>query len=451
MRNESETEFYGLCWVGRRAAMEAVHQPASHVLRPVPEESVHPDATENLYIEGDCLDALRCLRLTHAGRIKMICIDPPYNTGSGHMYHDKFRQTVSDFAGLGAAADEAGQQHSAWCSMMYTRLAVAKPLLTEDGALFVSIGEQELQTLLFLCDEIYGAENRVSIFSRVTKKSSNNGAQFSPCVDYIVIYAREIAKLPPYTVALPQEIVSRYKKTDAHVSTRGPYQEVSLYMSALKHGGSSYPIRCPDGERVIPPAGKPWRWNAERFRQGLAEDRIVFKRSRRSPLTDADSGGQAHWNLYTKMYLGERSEGLHPKNFSEAFPNTLASHELRRMQIPFDFAKPTALIAYFVRLQTGGEDIVLDFFSGSATTAHAVMQRNAEDGGRRKFILVQLPEKTAPGSAARMQGFPDLCAVGKERIRRAAALLHESYPEQDFDDGFLVMRTEPAGGEPDGM
>ena len=448
MPNTQQHEYYGLCWVGRRAAVEAVSLPADHHLCNVLSDSENPGTTGNLYIEGDCLDALRCLRETHAGRIKMICIDPPYNTGSAHIYHDSFRQTVSDYAGT---ADEAGQMHSAWCSMMYTRLAIARELLKQDGAIFISIGEQELQTLLFLCDELYGAENRVSIFSRVTKKSSNNGLQFSPCVDYIVIYARNIADLPAYSIALPQEISSRYKKTDEYLSERGPYQEVSLYMSALKHGGSHYPILCPDGERVIPPDGKPWRWNPERFAKGLAEGRIVFKKSRRSPLRDADTGERAHWNIYTKMYLGERSEGLTPKNFSEAFPNTLASHELRRMGIPFDFAKPVALIAYLIRLQTGGEDLILDFFSGSATTAHAVMQCNAEDGGRRQYILVQLPEETAPDSKARKQGFGNLCEIGKERIRRAAKLLHEQYPERDFDDGFLVQRLERFGGETNGL
>lgn len=441
-------EHFALNWVGRRAAVRAVSAPNTARLVPVPEESSSPEFTKNLYIEGDCLDALRCLRETHAGRIKMICIDPPYNTGSDHIYNDSFRQTRSAYARHGAPdADEAGQQHSAWLSMMYSRLAIARELLTQDGVLFVSIGEQELHTLLFLCDELYGAENRITIFSRVTKKSSNNGGQFSPCVDYIVIYAKRIADVPEYTVALPQEISSRYKKTDEYLGERGAYQEVSLYMSALKHGGSSYPITCPDGQQVLPPDGKPWRWNPERLQKGLSEGRIVFKRSKRSPLLDAGTGERAHWNLYTKMYLSERGKGLHPKNFSDAFPNTLASHELRRLGIPFDFAKPVSLIAYLAKLQTAGDDIVLDFFSGSATTAHAVMQLNAEDGGRRRFIMVQLPEPTAENSTARAQGFATICDIGKERIRRSAELLHEQYPERRFDDGFLVMRISRTGGD----
>ncbi|MBQ4464747.1 MAG: site-specific DNA-methyltransferase [Oscillospiraceae bacterium] len=440
-------EAFGLGFVGRRAAMAEVSAPNRCRLIPADASEKNVGNSQNLYIEGDCLDALRCLRETHSGRIRMIYIDPPYNTGSDHVYNDRFRQTISAYRGLGAAADEYGQQHSAWCAMMYPRLAIARELLTEDGVIFISIGEQELHTLLFLCDELYGAENRITLFSRVTKKSSNNGGQFSPCVDYIAAYARCAVKVPPYTVALPEEIVSRYKKHDAHLAQRGPYQEVSLYMSALKHGGSCYPIVCPDGQEVIPPNGKPWRWNPERLAKGLAEDRVVFKKSTRSPLLDARTGVRAHWNVYTKMYLGERGEGLHPKNFSEAFPNTLASHELRRLGIPFDFAKPVSLIAYLVKLQTAEDSIVLDLFSGSATTAHAVMQLNAEDGGCRRFIMVQIPEAVAPNGTAAAQGFQTICDIGKERIRRAAKQLHAIHPDAEFDDGFRVMRIMPDGGE----
>ncbi len=440
-------ERFSLGFVGRRAAMEAVDAPDTMRLSDVPEKGAHISTTKNLYIEGDCLDVLRCLRHSHAGRIRMIYIDPPYNTGGELMYHDRFRQTISAYRGLGAAADAYGQQHSAWCAMMYPRLAIARELLTDDGVIFISIGEQELHTLLFLCDELYGAENRITLFSRVTKKSSNNGEQFSPCVDYIAAYARNAALVPSYTVALPQEIVSRYKKTDAHLSRRGPYQEVSLFMSSLKHGGSHYPITCPDGQRVVPPDGKPWRWNEQRLLQAVSEERVVFKRSTRTPLLDASTGKRAHWNIYTKMYLGERSDGLHPKNFSEAFPNALASHELRRLGIPFDFAKPVNLIAYLAKLQTSGEDIILDFFSGSATTAHAVMQLNAEDGGQRSFIMVQIPEPTAPDGTAQKQGYRTICDIGKERIRRAAKQIAAAHPESTFDSEFRVLRTEPIGGE----
>lgn len=437
-----EPERFGLCFPGKQAAADAAAAPTTLRLEHCPALSVDPDRTRNLCIEGDNLDALKLLRSEYAGRIKLIYIDPPYNTGGDFVYRDNFR------TGVTAYPDEASRIHAEWCSMIYARLLLAKPLLSEDGAIFISIGEQELHTLTCLCDEIFGAENRITVFSRVTKKSSNNGDHFSPCVDYILMYAREIGKLPPYQVALPEEIVSRYKKTDEHLPERGPYQEVSLYMSALKHGGSHYPIECPDGTHACPPNGMPWRWNEETYRRGLAEGRIVFKASRRSPLLCPETGERSGWNIYTKMYLHERtSEGLRPKNFSDAFQNTLATYELRRLGIPFDFAKPVSLIAYLLRLQTSGEDIVLDFFSGSGTTAHAVMQCNAEDGGRRRFILVQLPEPTVPSSKAAKAGFATVSEIGMERIRRAGEFLRQQYPDAEIDTGFLLMRL---GGEADG-
>lgn len=435
-------ERFGLCFPGKKAAAEAAFAPAHCRLVPCPAESADAEHTRNLYIEGDSLDALKLLQDEYAGRVKLIYIDPPYNTGGDFVYRDNFRTGITGYP------DEASRIHADWCNMMYARLLLAKPLLSPDGAIFISIGEQELHTLTCLCDEIFGAGNRITVFSRVTKKSSNNGDHFSPCVDYILMYACDIAKLPPYQVDLPEEIVSRYKKTDAHLPERGPYQEVSLYMSALKHGGSHYPIKCPDGTLACPPNGMPWRWNAETYRQGLAEGRIVFKASRRSPLIQPDTGERSGWNIYTKMYLHERTAGgLRPKNFSEAFQNTLATYELRRLGIPFDFAKPVSLIAYLLRLQTSDEDIVLDFFSGSATTAHAVMQCNAEDGGARRFILVQIPEPTVPSSKAAKAGFATVSEIGKERIRRAGAALRSQYPDAALDTGFRVMHI---GGEADG-
>ncbi len=426
-------ECFGLSWIGKQQAIADAASPPCGSLREEPNKGLHPDTTENLYLEGDCLDVMKLLRHDYRSRIKMIYMDPPYNTGSELVYRDHFRQQ--------GETDSAGRLHSAWCSMMYSRLIPARELLSEDGVLFISIGEQELHTLTCLCDEVFRPENRLALFCRVTKRSSNSGEHFSPCVDYVLIYAKDAAKVPPYCIGLPEEIASRYKKRDAHYAERGPYQEVSLYMSALKHGGSRYPIRCPDGSHVIPPEGKPWRWNAQTLLRGLAEDRIIFKRSHRSPLLDADTGGRAGWNIYTKMYLRERTgAGLHPKNFSDAFQNTQASHELRRLGIPFDFAKPVSLLAYFVQLQTAGEDIILDCFSGSATTAHAVMQSNAQDGGRRRFFMIQIPEKTRPGSRACREGFSDICEIGRERIRRAGDALRRSHPDAVLDTGFRVLR-----------
>ena len=409
-------------WQGREAAMEAASRPARGRLVAVPEESVNWADTRNLYYEGDNLDVLLHLREELHGQVKMIYIDPPYNTGSELVYEDDLHRCD-------------------WCSMILPRLLLSREMLTPDGVIFISIGEQELGPLLCICDEIFGAGTRLAIFNRITKRSSNNGNHFSPCVDYVLVYAKDPALVPEYRTGLDPHITARYRKRDAHEAQRGPYQEVGLYMAALKHGGSHYPIECPDGSFACPPDGRPWRWNEATFRRGLAEDRIVFKRTSRSPLLDPATGTRSGWNIYTKVYLHEREvQGMHPKNFSDAYQNALASNELRQMGIPFDFAKPTALVRLFCMLQTQGEDLILDFFAGSATTGHAVMQCNAQDGGRRRFIMVQRPEPCDRHSAAARSGFADISAIGKERLRRAGAALRAAYPDAPPDTGFRVYR-----------
>lgn len=215
-------------------------------------------------------------------------------------------------------------------------------------------------------------------------------------------------------------------------------------MSALKHGGSNYPIECPDGSWVYPPNGQPWRWNEKTFLQGKKEGRIVFKKSNGSPLLDTKTNKRGEWNIYTKVYLNERAEsGMHPKNFSDEYQNTIATNELRKLGIPFDFAKPVELIKFFASLQTTDSDIILDFFSGSATTAHAVMQLNAEDVGKRKYIMVQLPEKCDEKSEAYKAGYKTICDIGKERIRRAGKKIKDENPSATgLDVGFRVLKLD---------
>ncbi|MBQ8928555.1 MAG: site-specific DNA-methyltransferase [Oscillospiraceae bacterium] len=421
---KEERAFYH--WPGRALAEADAARPAAGQLVPVPEESVDWDNTRNLYFEGDNLEVLRHLREQFREAVRLIYIDPPYNTGNELLYRD-------------------GLHRSDWCSMIYPRLLLSRELLTPDGAIFISIGEQELGPLLCLCDEIFTPDARLAIFNRITKRSSNSGNHFSPCVDYVLVYAKDPALVPEYRTGLDPHITARYRRTDAHAARRGPYQEVGLYMAALKHGGSHYPIECPDGTFAVPPDGRPWRWNEASCRRGLAEDRIVFKRTSRSPLIDPATGQRSAWNIYTKVYLREREvQGMHPKNFSDAYQNALAAAELRELGIPFDFAKPTALVRLFCMLQTGGEDLVLDFFAGSSTTGDAVMQCNAEDGGRRRFIMVQRAEPCDPRSAAARAGFSDISAIGKERLRRAGARLRRDHPDTAPDTGFRVYRLEGA-------
>ena len=447
---------YQFTWPDKQKAVLLANTSISATLRPCKEESVDFDNTQNLYIEGDNLDVLKLLQETYLGKIKMIYIDPPYNTGNDFVYNDDFAQSADEYAENSGQFDNQGNRlvqntesngrfHTDWLNMIYPRLRLAKDLLSDDGVIFISIGEDELHNSIKLCDEIFTNQNKITVFTRVTKKSSNNGNNFCACIDYVVIYAKNIDNLPEYKVGMTQEIIERYNKTDEYLSERGPYQEVGLFMSALKHGGSNYPIECPDGEKVYPPNGQPWRWNEATFLQGKADGRIVFKKSNNTPLLSVQTGQQGHWNIYTKVYLKEREmSGMHPKNFSDEYQNTLATNELNKLDIPFDFAKPTALVRFFLKLQTSNTDTILDFFSGSATTAHAVMQLNAEDGGNRKFIMVQLPEVCDEKSEAYKAGYKNICEIGKERIRRAGAKIKADSPltTQSLDLGFRVLKLD---------
>lgn len=452
---DDKEERYQMTWPDKKKSVLLANTPISATLRPCKEESVDFDHTQNLYIEGDNLDVLKLLQETYLGKIKMIYIDPPYNTGNDFVYNDDFAIDSDEYADASGQYDEQGNRlvqntesngrfHTDWLNMIYSRLKVAKDLLADDGVIFISIGEQELNTLITCCDDMFSSHNRIALFNRVTKKSSNNGNNFSPCVDYVVLYAKNSEFVPEYIVPMPDEIVARYNKKDEYYNERGPYQEVGLFMSALKHGGSNYPIECPDGSWVYPPNGQPWRWNEKTFLQGKKEGRIVFKKSNGSPLLDTKTNKRGEWNIYTKVYLNERAEsGMHPKNFSDEYQNTIATNELRKLGIPFDFAKPVELIKFFASLQTTDSDIILDFFSGSATTAHAVMQLNAEDGGNRKFIMVQLPEKCDEKSEAYKAGYKTICDIGKERIRRAGNKIKDENPSvTGFDVGFRVLKLD---------
>lgn len=446
-------ERYAFTWPGKTDAIRQAQIPSTATLRPDKESSVDWDTTENLYIEGDNLEVLKLLQRGYHGKVKMIYIDPPYNTGHDFVYKDSFQNSIENYkeqAGLSGQsnADTNGRYHSDWLSMMYPRLRLARELLSDDGIIFISIGENEIAHLKEVCDEVFGEQNSIPIYNRVTKKSSNNGDNFSPCIDYVLGYAKNIERLPEFTVPLSNEIRARYKHKDEYCLERGPYQEVGLFQAALKHGGSNYPITCPDGEKVIPPNGQPWRWNQETYCRGLEEGRICFKRSDRTGLLDADTGKQAHWNIYTKVYLNEREEkGIHPKNFSDEFQNTLATNELRNLGMSFDFSKPTSMIAFFLSLVVAENDIVLDFFSGSGTTAHASMELNARDGAACKFILVQLPE-------SQNSEFATLCQLAEERMRRAGqkikAKIEEGNkqlklgeePKKVPDIGFRVLKLD---------
>lgn len=448
-------EKYEFTWVGKKASIIEANKPIRKTLRPVKEESVNWDNTKNLYIEGDNLEALKLLQESYLGKVKMIYIDPPYNTGNDFIYNDNFKINVNDYADNSGEVDESGNRlfkntdsngrfHSDWCSMMYSRLVLARNMLSNDGVIFASISEFEVDNLKKMCIEVFGEKNYITTLVRKTKTTSNNGNQFAPSHEYIVVCAKKLETLNVFNDPEAQEdedYVKLFKWEDEY----SKYNVIGLYQPALKHGGSSYPIECPDGSYVVTPEGKPWRWNEQTFLKNKADNRVVFKETKTSPLLTLE-GKQAKWNIYTKLYLKDRLDsGMRPITFIDKYTNSEASKELIKMNIPFDFSKPRRLIQYLIKICVADKDsIIMDFFSGSSSTAHAVMQLNAEDNGNRKFIMVQLPEKTDENSEARKAGFNNICEIGKERIRRAGLAIKEENPllAQNLDTGFRVFKVD---------
>jgi len=458
-------EAYEFTWVGKRAAIAEAGRPIRKTLRPCPEESKDWDATENLYIEGDNLDVLKLLQESYLGKIKMIYIDPPYNTGNDFIYRDDFAQSKEDYDEDAGVYDEDGDRlfrntesngrfHSDWCSMIYPRLVLARNMLSADGVIFISIDDGEQENLKKMCDEVFGASNFIAQICRVAKTTSFRGNYFAPSKDYIICYCKSIVNLSGFTDDVNG---SQFSKIETSGSRVGEYyrDDIAFYLSTLEtRPNQRYFIECPDGEKVIPPGStfppqRPingdgvWRWNLDSFNE--KRDLIVFKQSARSPLIN-DKGEQAHWNIYTKSYLNDKIEkGNLPRDLFDNFLNRNGSEDLKKLDIPFDFPKPTLLIKHLLKIiQTSNNDIILDFFSGSATTAHAVMQLNAEDGGKRKFIMVQLPEVCAEGTEAEKAGYKNICEIGKERIRRAGEKIKSENPltTGDLDIGFRVLKLD---------
>ena len=474
---EGTEERYQFTWPDKRNAIRLANAPTTDTLRPCREESVDFDTTQNLYIEGDNLQVLKLLRENYLGKVKMIYIDPPYNTGNDFVYNDNFDQDKQEYVHNSGQYDEEGNQlvtntenngrfHTDWLNMIYPRLKVAKDLLNENGVIFISIGEDELENLTKITDELFGAANRIGIVPRVMKSGGGKGQFFSPNIDYVVIYGRLLSVKMSFKEPISEEVISKlYTSVETEGERKGErYRPFGLYQSSLdSRPNQRYYIQAPDGTLLIPPGNvmpdeqkdgasvkpvsnedKVWRWSCERYLQEKEKGNIEFKKSD-GVLIDAD-GKPAKWNVYTKIWLSDRQEeGMTPVNFITKYENRHSAKELKALEIPFDFAKPIGLISYLAQLcSVGSNDIILDFFSGSATTAHAVMQLNAEDGGKRKFIMVQLPEATDEKSEAYKAGYKNICEIGKERIRRAGKKIKEESPltTQDLDTGFRVLKLD---------
>ncbi len=474
-------ERYQFTWPDKKKAILLANSPVNAALRPCREESVDFENTQNLYIEGDNLDVLKCLKETYLHKVKMIYIDPPYNTGNDFVYEDDFAESSAEYLANSGQFDEQGNRlvtntesngrfHTDWINMIYPRLKVARDLLTDDGVIFISIGQNEITNLIKISDEIFGADNRINIVTRVMKSGGAKGHFFSPNIEFLLVYAKSINQAGPFREAISQDTIKKlYTSIETVGKRKGQrYRPFGLYQSSLDaRPNQRYYIECPDGSFVIPPGSTfptkikdgektlpnstdgCWRWSNERYLQEKADGNITFKKS--SGVLLNQKGEPAIWNVYTKIWLDDRQEsGVTPIDLISKWENRHSAKELQELDIPFDFAKPIGFISYLIGLLPLNNDaIILDFFSGSATTAHAVMQLNAEDGGKRKFIMVQLPEQTDEKSEAHKAGYKTICEIGKERIRRAGKKIKEDSPltTQDLDTGFRVLKLDSSNME----
>ncbi|HHW45117.1 MAG TPA: site-specific DNA-methyltransferase [Desulfotomaculum sp.] len=439
---EGDRERYQLTWPGKKEAMLLANLPINKTLRPVKEESVDWETTGNIYIEGDNLEALKILQESYLNKIKCIYIDPPYNTGKDFIYKDNFKQSREEYLAESGQVDGDGNRlfqntesngrfHSDWLSMMYPRLKLARNLLREDGVIFISIDDNEVANLRKLCDVVFGENNFVANTIWEKKFSPQNDAKwFSDNHDHILIYAKTKEVWRPFK--LPRNIENnRYQNPDN--DPRGPWASSDLTVKTY-NADYDYPIKTPGGKIISPTKGRCWAVPRERFEELLKDNRIWF--------------GKTGSNVpRIKTFLSEVKDGIVPLTiweYSEVGHSQEARQEIKILfddNAYFDNPKPVRLLMRILMLSTKENDIILDFFSGSATTAHAVMQLNAEDGGNRKYIMVQLPEPCPEDSEAYKAGFKSISEIGKERIRRAAKKIKEE-TGADIDYGFRVFKVD---------
>ena len=444
---EGNEERYQFTWPDKRKAILAANAPISATLRPNPEESVNFDTTQNLYIEGDNLDVLKCLKETYLHKVKMIYIDPPYNTGNDFVYEDDFAESASEYLANSGQFDEQGNRlvtntesngrfHTDWLNMIYPRLKVARDLLTEDGVIFISIDDNEAKDLKNITDEVFGERNFLAqvVWERAYSPI-NLMKHFSPSHDYILCYAKNIDSAVCHGIGRSNEANDRYSNPDN--DPRGVWKASDLSVGPAVQE-NIYPITTPSGRVVEPPAGRSWRLSRKAFRERLEDNRIWF-------------GPNGDNVPAMKRFLSElRKTGITPMTiwkYTEVDHSQGATQKLAKLfdgKKYFDYPKPVSLIERCLQLYSDKDSLILDFFSGSATTAHAVMQLNAEDGGNRKFIMVQLPELTDEKSEAYKAGYKTICEIGKERIRRAGAKIKADSPltTQHLDTGFRVLKLD---------
>ena len=450
---EGPDERYQFTWPDKKKSILLANAPIAKTLRPCKEESVGKDGTpggwdsENLYIEGDNLEVLKLLQETYLGKIKMIYIDPPYNTGSDFVYEDDFAQSADEYLANSGQFDKEGNRlvknmdsngrfHTDWLNMIYPRLKLAKDLLTDDGVIFISIDENEIENMKKVAGEVFGFQNFVGavIWERAFAPK-NDAKYFSDSHDYIVVYAKNLLEFKIGKLPRTEEANSRYKNPDN--DPRGPWTSGDLSVKTYNKN-TDYPIETPSGRIVNPPNGACWRVSKDRFEELVKDDRIYF--------------GESGENVpRLKRFLSEIQDGMTPTTlwkYEEVGHNQEGRQELKKLFDDrgfFDGPKPTRLLNRVLTIaNTNENDIILDFFSGSATTAHSIMQLNAEKNGNRKFIMVQLPEEIDEKSEAYKAGYHNICEIGKDRIRRAGKKIKDESPltTQDLDVGFRVLKCD---------
>ena len=480
---EDAPEAYEFNWVGKQAARAEVLRPINKTLRPVKEDSVDWDTTQNLYIEGDNLEVLKLLQKSYLGKVKMIYIDPPYNTGNDFVYHDDFARSQAEedlFAGnvdeqgnrFIKNTDSNGRYHSDWCSMIYSRLMVARSLLTDDGAIFISIDDNEQENLKRICDEIFGEANYIGKIAVVNNlKGRNDKKDIATCHEYLCIYGK--TEFAAGGMPLTEEQKLKFDKRDEKgnpyqlrdLRKRGrpdrredrPNMFFPIYYNVERKECSLEPQA--GWIEILPLRGDGsdgrWRWGKDRVKQNL------------SILEPRYSHISGRWGIEHRVYLNPTLNPVCNEDDEEELEERVSksksfwmggdlSSDVGRRQLKelfenayFDYPKSIGFIINTLYMGAEQDSIILDFFSGSATTAHAVMQLNAEDGGNRKFILVQLPEETTEDSEAYKAGYKNICEIGKERIRRAGKKIKEENPltTQDLDTGFRVFRVDSSNYE----
>ncbi len=465
-------EAYEFTWVGKKAAIVEANRPIRKTLRPCPEESVDWESTENLYIEGDNLEVLKLLQESYLGKVKMIYIDPPYNTGNDFIYRDDFAQSQAEYSEESGQVDENGDRlfkntdsngrfHSDWCSMIYSRLLLARNILADDGIIYISIDDNEIDDLMKVGNDVFGKDNFLACFPRITKKAGKTTDAIAKNHDYILAFSKN--SMP--VLFLPSHTDEGFRFSDEYEAQRGKYKlNQTLDYDSLQYSASlDYPITI-EGETFYPGhsyekyldrqngnharADWAWRWSKDLFDFGYKQGFIVIKKY------------DGYSRIYTKTYQNckiirtssgfsieyiQRTKAISTLEFIEnEYSNDNSKKNLVSLfeRNVFDYSKPNALLKTLIRYSSMADDIVLDFFSGSATTAHAVMQLNAEDGGHRKFIMVQLPEACDEKSEAYKAGYKNICEIGKERIRRAAKKIAADNPGKSFDGGFRVFKLD---------